>query len=125
MKIEVLEIPFTSVSQDGNVAVLILQNFDRFAVGVEVTSITGTPTSFYFEVHPARTTVDGSEFVSVDSLRTSDLTVAGKYMLSRRGTTPVSPVTDNAFEIMHVHVHFNAGSAPTVSGKTLLWRTEK
>ena len=125
MKVDVIEIPFTAVTEDGNVAVLNVQNFDRWAIGVDVTSVTGSPTSFYFEVHPSLTVADGTEFHSADSLKSSDLTVAGKYMLGRMGTTPSWPVKDNAFALLHVHAHFNAGSTPTVSGKVVLWRTEK
>lgn len=128
MRIDTFKIPFAGVAEDGNIAVLHVESFERFAVGVEVTSVTGAPTNFHFEAHPAESATDGTEFKTAGDLRSPDMTAAGRTMLTMRGSptpAPVNPVQDNAFVWIHIHAHFTGGAAPTVAGNVFVWRTEK
>ncbi len=120
MRIDPIEIAFTTVAGGGTLATIDMRSYDVFSLGVDVTSIAGAPTNFTVTAYPLETD-DTTPINDGNGLNTGARTTAGQYLLDQWGATgaQVSPVVENTFKKWIVVVTFTGGTTPTITGKVL------
>ncbi len=122
MRIELLNAySFSGVANNGAVTtVLAIKPFERLAIAVNTTAVTGAPTNWNYHFVPIEKN-SAVQLFDPNSIQSENQTAVGVEFLDIAKATPVAPmafgpVFFNVFEEAIIVVTFTGGTAPTATG---------
>ncbi len=127
MRIELIQAyTFSGVANNGAVTgVLPIKPYERLAVAINTTALTGAPTNFNYHFVPIEKNTSAQLF-DPNSMQSENQNAVGVEFIDMSKTNPVTPMAFgpiffNVFEEAIIILTFTGGTAPTASGSVYVF----